>query len=145
MTWKVSPARPQPRSSMRSANQKVTRSGSGATYAPYISTSSPVLAMTTRSSPATSAIPRASFAPPVPPARTTTGERESKSMRARTITCRPVSTEIHEHEFVAEGMLLTDVREIADERKLRFDVEVRDGDRTIGVGTHERRVVGAPA
>ena len=33
--------------------------------------------------------------------------------------------------------------EIADGRKLRFDVEVKDGDRTIGVGTHERRVVGA--
>ena len=114
----------------------------------------------------------------------------------------PVSTEIHEHEFVAEGVLLTDVRgslprrvlstpgmigmmehaattlamshiapgtttvgfevcvkhvagawegahcvaravlrEIADERKLRFDVEVLEGERTIGVGTHERRVV----
>jgi fluoroacetyl-CoA thioesterase len=115
---------------------------------------------------------------------------------------RPVSTEIHEHEFVAEGMLLTDVRgalstpvlstpgmigmmehaatslallhippgtatvgfevcvkhvagapagarlvsravlkEIVEERKLRFDVEVREGERTIGVGTHERRVI----
>lgn len=32
-------------------------------------------------------------------------------------------------EFTAEG------------RKLRFDVEVRDGERTIGVGTHERRVI----
>jgi fluoroacetyl-CoA thioesterase len=31
--------------------------------------------------------------------------------------------------------------EIVDARKLRFAVEVRDGDRTIGVGTHERRVV----
>jgi predicted thioesterase len=119
----------------------------------------------------------------------------------------PVSTtEIHEHEFVAEGLLLTDVRgsladrvlstpgmigmmehaattlamhhiapgtttvgfevcvkhvagapegarcvaravlrEIVDERKLRFDVEVLEGERTIGVGTHERRVVGAAA
>jgi fluoroacetyl-CoA thioesterase len=116
---------------------------------------------------------------------------------------RPVSTtEIHEHAFVAEGVLLTDVRgslprrvlstpgmigmmeyaattlsqshippgsttvgfevcikhvagafegahcvaravlrEIVDERKLRFDVEVVEDDRTIGVGTHERRVV----
>ena len=35
--------------------------------------SSPVLAITTRSSPATSSIPRASLAPPVPPASTTTG------------------------------------------------------------------------
>lgn len=34
------------------------------------------------------------------------------------------------------------LREVADERKLRFDVEVREGDRTLGVGTHERRVVG---
>ena len=33
------------------------------------------------------------------------------------------------------------LREIADGRKWRFDVEVREGDRTIGVGTHERRVV----
>jgi predicted thioesterase len=113
-------------------------------------------------------------------------------------------TEIHEHEFVAEGRLLTDVRgslphrvlstpgmigmmeyaatslamlhiapgtttvgfevcvkhvaaapegahcvaravlrEIADERKLRFDVEVLHEERTIGVGTHERRAVSA--
>jgi fluoroacetyl-CoA thioesterase len=33
------------------------------------------------------------------------------------------------------------LREVIDERKLRFDVEVREGERTIGVGTHERRVV----
>ena len=31
--------------------------------------------------------------------------------------------------------------EVVDGRKLRFDVEVREGERTIGVGTHERRVV----
>jgi fluoroacetyl-CoA thioesterase len=35
------------------------------------------------------------------------------------------------------------LREIVDGRKLRFDVEVLEGDRTIGVGTHERRVVRA--
>ena len=35
----------------------------------------------------------------------------------------------------------TTLREIADERKLRFDVEVTEGERTIGVGTHERRVI----
>lgn len=35
------------------------------------------------------------------------------------------------------------LREIADGRKLRFDVEVREGDRTIGIGTHERRMVDA--
>jgi predicted thioesterase len=33
------------------------------------------------------------------------------------------------------------LREVVDERKLRFDVEVTEGERTIGVGTHERRVV----
>ena len=33
------------------------------------------------------------------------------------------------------------LEEIVDGRKLRFAVEVRDGERTIGVGTHERRVV----
>jgi fluoroacetyl-CoA thioesterase len=34
-----------------------------------------------------------------------------------------------------------ELREVVDGRKLRFDVEVREGGRTIGVGTHERRVV----
>ena len=38
---------------------------------------------------------------------------------------------------VAHGKL----REVVDGRKLRFDVEVTEGDRTIGVGTHERRVI----
>jgi predicted thioesterase len=33
------------------------------------------------------------------------------------------------------------LREVLDERKLRFDVEVREGERTIGIGTHERRIV----
>ena len=33
------------------------------------------------------------------------------------------------------------LNEIAEERKLRFDVEVKEGERTIGVGTHERRVI----
>jgi fluoroacetyl-CoA thioesterase len=33
------------------------------------------------------------------------------------------------------------LREVVDERKLRFDVEVTEGERTIGVGTHERRVI----
>ena len=31
--------------------------------------------------------------------------------------------------------------EVLDGRKLRFAVEVREGERTIGLGTHERRVV----
>jgi predicted thioesterase len=30
---------------------------------------------------------------------------------------------------------------VIEDRKLRFEVEVREGERTIGVGTHERRVV----
>src|SRR5215207_2341081 len=33
------------------------------------------------------------------------------------------------------------LREVVDGRKLRFDVEVLEGKRTIGVGTHERRIV----
>jgi fluoroacetyl-CoA thioesterase len=33
------------------------------------------------------------------------------------------------------------LREVVDGRKLRFDVEVREGERTLGVGTHERRVI----
>jgi fluoroacetyl-CoA thioesterase len=44
----------------------------------------------------------------------------------------------------AEGARCTvraELREVVDDRKLRFDVEVREGDRTIGVGTHERRVI----
>src|SRR2546423_3219927 len=36
------------------------------------------------------------------------------------------------------------LKEIVDGRKLRFDVEVSNGDRTIGVGTHERRAVDVP-
>ena len=43
-----------------------------------------------------------------------------------------------------EGASLTvdaTLREVVEDRKLRFDVEVREGDRTVGVGTHERRVV----
>jgi fluoroacetyl-CoA thioesterase len=45
---------------------------------------------------------------------------------------------------VAEGATCTvhsKLNEIVDDRKLRFDVEVKEGDRTIGVGTHERRVI----
>ena len=44
----------------------------------------------------------------------------------------------------AEGSTCTvsaKLNEIAEERKLRFDVEVKEGERTIGVGTHERRVI----
>jgi fluoroacetyl-CoA thioesterase len=31
--------------------------------------------------------------------------------------------------------------DVVDDRKLRFEVEVADGERTIGIGTHERRVI----
>ena len=44
----------------------------------------------------------------------------------------------------AEGQTCTvsaKLREVVDRRKLRFDVEVKEGERTIGVGTHERRVI----
>jgi len=44
----------------------------------------------------------------------------------------------------AEGQTCTvhaKLREVIDDRKLRFDVEVKETDRTIGVGTHERRVI----
>lgn len=33
------------------------------------------------------------------------------------------------------------LREVIDGRKLRFDVEVTEGGRTVGIGTHERRVI----
>src|SRR5918998_85098 len=32
--------------------------------------------------------------------------------------------------------------DVADGRKLRFEVEVREGDRVLGLGTHERRALG---
>jgi fluoroacetyl-CoA thioesterase len=44
----------------------------------------------------------------------------------------------------AEGQTCTahaKLREVVDERKLRFDVEVKEGERMIGTGTHERRVI----
>jgi fluoroacetyl-CoA thioesterase len=41
----------------------------------------------------------------------------------------------------ARCQVRSNLREVVDGRKLRFDVEVTDGDRTIGVGTHERRVI----
>ena len=43
----------------------------------------------------------------------------------------------------AECTVRSELREIIDGRKLRFDVEVTDGDRVIGIGTHERRVINA--
>ena len=46
-----------------------------------------------------------------------------------------------------EGAVCTVVarlNQVIDDRKLRFDVEVTEGDRTIGVGSHERRVIEVP-
>ena len=40
-----------------------------------------------------------------------------------------------------ECIVHSTLREVVDGRKLRFDVEVTDRERTIGVGTHERRVI----
>jgi fluoroacetyl-CoA thioesterase len=40
-----------------------------------------------------------------------------------------------------ECRVRAELREVVDDRKLRFDVEVLEGERTIGVGTHERRVI----
>ncbi|MQA73177.1 MAG: thioesterase [Solirubrobacterales bacterium] len=44
----------------------------------------------------------------------------------------------------AEGARCTvrsTLREVVDGRKLRFEVEVSENERTIGIGTHERRVI----
>jgi predicted thioesterase len=41
----------------------------------------------------------------------------------------------------ARCVVRSKLREVVEDRKLRFDVEVTEGDRTIGVGTHERRVI----
>jgi predicted thioesterase len=40
-----------------------------------------------------------------------------------------------------ECVAVATLTEVVDGRKLRFDVEVTEGERTIGVGTHERRIV----
>jgi fluoroacetyl-CoA thioesterase len=41
----------------------------------------------------------------------------------------------------SECRVRCELREIVDDRKLRFDVEVTEAERTIGVGTHERRTI----
>jgi fluoroacetyl-CoA thioesterase len=41
----------------------------------------------------------------------------------------------------ARCVVRSTLREVVDGRKLRFEVEVRAGERTIGIGTHERRVI----
>ena len=41
----------------------------------------------------------------------------------------------------SECTVSTRLVDVVDGRKLRFEVEVADGERTIGIGTHERRVI----
>ena len=41
----------------------------------------------------------------------------------------------------AELTVTATLDEVIDERRFRFAVEVREGERTIGVGTHERRAL----
>ena len=41
----------------------------------------------------------------------------------------------------SECVVRSTLREVVDDRKLCFDVEVTEGERTIGVGTHERRMI----
>ena len=62
---------------------------------------------------------------------------EGKATVGCEVCVKPVSA-------AAEGsrcQVRSTLREVVDGRKLRFEVEVRDGERTIGVGTHERRVI----
>ena len=53
------------------------------------------------------------------------------------VCVRHVAAAAEGAQCVASAVL----REVEDGRKLRFDVDVREGDRTIGTGTHERRVI----
>jgi len=41
----------------------------------------------------------------------------------------------------AECVAWARLDEVAEDRKFRFAVEVREGDRVLGVGTHERRAI----
>jgi fluoroacetyl-CoA thioesterase len=57
-----------------------------------------------------------------------------------------VGFEVHVRHVAAaaEGSACTvhaRLDEVLDGRKLRFALEVKEGDRTLGLGTHERRVV----
>ena len=51
--------------------------------------------------------------------------------------CKHVAAALEGTTCVVHSQL----REVVEERKLRFDVEVVEGERTIGVGSHERRVI----
>jgi fluoroacetyl-CoA thioesterase len=41
----------------------------------------------------------------------------------------------------AECTATARLNEVVEDRKLRFEVEVREGDRVLGLGTHERRAL----
>ncbi len=62
---------------------------------------------------------------------------EGKATVGFEVHIRHVAAAAEGSECISIGRL----EEIVDERKLRFAVEVREGERTLGVGTHERRVV----
>ena len=53
------------------------------------------------------------------------------------VCIKHVGASLEGSECTAKARLV----EIVDERKFRFAVEVLEGERTIGVGTHERRLV----
>ena len=65
-------------------------------------------------------------------ATSTTARPRWASRSASSTWPLPRGRRLHGHSEAARGR---------GRRKLRFDVEVRDGERTIGVGTHERRVI----
>jgi fluoroacetyl-CoA thioesterase len=57
-----------------------------------------------------------------------------------------VGFEVHVKHVAAAGegstcTVQARLDEVVDARKLRFTVQVREGERTLGLGTHERRVV----
>lgn len=45
----------------------------------------------------------------------------------------------------AECVAWARLDEVTDDRKFRFSVEVREGDRVLGTGIHERRAIQVPA
>ena len=72
-----------------------------------------------------------------------TAARAAEQVRAGELSPRELF-DFYRERAAAEGAVCSvhaRLREVADGRKLRFDVEVREGDRTIGVGTHERRAI----
>src|SRR5438270_80507 len=62
-------------------------------------------------------------------------------VRCNAVAPGPIDTPLLNSAPEQLGDLGARLREVVDQRKLRFDVEVREGERTLGVGTHERRVI----